>query len=123
MKKTQSPAQKRQETLKVFFAYCCETYKNKLEGNDELLQQVYNIIAKMHGKGYMDFFYGNTRNNGIYLKMLEDFCENEPIKSTVNKNIYKSINQHKNILLLGTFRNWKIRQTSNEIIKLINEKL
>ena len=39
-----SPSQKRLETLKVFFAYCCETYKNKLENNDELLQQVYNII-------------------------------------------------------------------------------
>ena len=99
-----SPSQKRVETLKVFFAYCCETYKNKLEKNDELLRQVYNIIAKMHGEGYMDLFYGNTRNNGIYIKALQDFCKNEPIKG-------------------WGFRDWKIRQTSNEIIKLINEKL
>lgn len=104
MKKTQSPSQKRLKTLKVFFAYCCETYKNKLEGNDVLLQQVYNIIAKMHGAGYMNLFYGNTRNNGIYIKTLQDFCQNKPIKGRV-------------------FRNWKIRQASNEIIKLINEKL
>jgi hypothetical protein len=99
-----SPSQKRVETLKVFFAYCCETYKNKLEKNDELLQQVYDIIAKMHGKSYMDLFYGNARNNGIYIKVLEDFCKNKPIKG-------------------WGFRDWKIRQTSNEIIKLINEKL
>lgn len=105
MKQTQSPAQKspaqkRLTTLTIFFAYCCETYKNNLKGNDELLQQVYNIIAKMHGEVYMDIFYGNTRN----IKVLQDFCQNEPVKGEV-------------------FRNWKIRQTSNEIIKLINEKL
>ncbi len=101
----QSPSKKRQETLKVFSAYCCETYKKKkLEGNDKLLQQVYNIIAKMNGEGYMNLFYGNTRNNGIYIKALQDFCQNKPIKGRV-------------------FRNWKIRQASNEIIKLINEKL
>ena len=100
-----SPSQKRLETLKVFFAYCCETYKNKPEGNDDLLQQVYDIIAKMHGERYMDLFYGNTRNNGIYIKVLEDFCKNiKPIKGRV-------------------FRNWRIRQASNEIIKLINKKL
>lgn len=106
MKKTQSPAQKRQRTLKVFSDYCCETYKYKLEGNNLLLQQVYNIIAKMHGAGYMNLFYGNTRNNGVYIKALQDFCQNKPIK---RKNM--------------TFRNWKIRQTSNEIIKLIKENL
>ena len=100
----QSPSQKRQQTLKVFFAYCCETYKKKLTGDNKLLAQVYNIIAKMHGEGYMDLFYGNTRNNGIYLKILNDFCKNKPIKGRV-------------------FRNWRIRQTSNEIIKLINKKL
>lgn len=101
----QSPAQKRLKDLNLFFEYCCETYKkNKLEGNDELLQQVYNIIAKMNGKSYMNLFYGNTRNNGIYIKALQDFCQNKPIKGRV-------------------FRNWKIRQASNEIIKLINEKL
>jgi hypothetical protein len=100
----QSPSKKRQETLKVFSAYCCETYKNKLKSNNKLLQQVYNIIAKMHGKGYMDLFYGNTRNNGIYIKALQDFCKNKPIKGRV-------------------FRNWKIRQASNEIIKLIYKKL
>lgn len=104
MKKTQSPAQKRLTTLKIFFDYCCETYKNKLEGNDKLLQQVYNIIAKMHGEVYMDLFYGNTRNNGIYIKALQDFYQNEPVAGW------------------GT-RDWQIRQTSNEIIKLINEKL
>lgn len=106
MKQTQSPATKRLKTLKIFFDYCCETYKNNLNGNNKLLQQVYNIIAKMHGAGYMDLFYGNTRNNGIYIKALQDFCQNKPIK---RKNM--------------RFRNWKIRQTSNEIIKLINEKL
>ena len=106
MKKTQSPAQKRQAHLNLFFDYCCETYKNNLKGNNKLLQQVYNIIAKKHGEGYMDLFYGNTRNNGIYIKVLQDFCQNKPIKGKVN-----------------VFRNWKIRQTSNEIIKLINEKL
>ena len=102
----QSPSKKRQETLKVFSAYCCETYKKKkLEGNDKLLQQVYDIIAKMHGEVYMDLFYGNTRNNGIYIKVLHDFCQNnKPIKGRV-------------------FRNWKIRQASNEIIKLIYKKL
>lgn len=104
MKKTKSPSKKRQEHLNLFFDYCCETYKNKLEGNDELLQQVYNIIiAKMHGAGYMDLFYGNTKNNGIYIKALQDFCQNEPVNWGI--------------------RGWKIRQTSNEIIKLINEKL
>ena len=100
----QSPSHKRQQTLKVFFAYCCETYKNKLRGNDKLLEQVYNIIAKMNGEGYMEFFYGDTRNNGIYIKALQDFCQNESIKGRV-------------------FRNWKIRQASNEIIKLIFKKL
>ncbi len=100
----QSPSQKRQQTLKVFFAYCCETYKNKLESNNKLLEQVYNIIAKMHGEGYMDLFYGNTRNNGIYLKALQDFYQNEPVAG-------------------WEIRDWKIPQTSNEIIKLINEKL
>jgi hypothetical protein len=105
MKQTKSPSKKRQEALNLFFDYCCETYKNNLKGNNKLLQQVYNIIiAKMHGEGYMDLFYGNTRNNGIYIKALQDFCQNKPIKGEV-------------------FRNWKIRQTSNEIIKLINEKL
>jgi hypothetical protein len=101
-----SPSHKRQQALKVFFAYCCETYKKKkLEGDDKLLQQVYNIIAKMHGEGYMELFYGNTRNNGIYIKALHDFCQNnKPIKGRV-------------------FRNWKIRQASNEIIKLIYKKL
>lgn len=106
MKQTQSPAQKRQRTLKVFSAYCCETYKNNLKGNNKLLQQVYNIIAKMHGEGYMNLFYGNTRNNGIYIKVLQDFCQNKPIKGKSN-----------------VFRNWKIRQTSNEIIKLIKGNL
>ena len=101
----QSPSKKRQETLKVFSAYCCETYKKKkLEGNDKLLQQVYNIIAKMNGEGYMNLFYGNTRNNGIYIKALQDFHKNEPVEG-------------------WGIRDWKIRQTSNEIIKLINEKL
>jgi hypothetical protein len=105
MKEKQSPSQKRQQTLKVFSAYCCETYKkNKLESNDKLLQQVYDIIAKMHGEVYMDLFYGNTRNNGIYIKALQDFYQNEPIKG-------------------WGLRDWKIRQTSNEIIKLINKKL
>jgi hypothetical protein len=104
MKQTQSPAQKRLKDLNLFFEYCCETYKNKLEGNDELLQQVYNIIAKMHGEVYMDIFYGNTRNNGIYIKALQDFHKNEPVEG-------------------WGIRDWKIRQTSNEIIKLINEKL
>jgi hypothetical protein len=102
MKETRSPSKRRQETLKVFFAYCCKTYK--IKGNDNLLQQVYSIIEKTQGKGYMDLFYGNTRNNGIYIKALQDFCQNKPIKNMA-------------------FRNWRIRQTSNEIIKLINEKL
>lgn len=104
MKQTKSPAQKRQADLNLFFDYCCETYKNNLKGNDELLEQVYNIIAKMQGEVYMDIFYGNTRNNGIYIKALQDFCQNEPVKG-------------------WGFRVWRIRQTSNEIIKLINEKL
>lgn len=104
MTQTKSPSKKRQADLNLFFKYCCETYKNNLKGNDRLLQQVYNIIAKMHGEVYMDIFYGNTRNNGIYIKALQDFCKNEPVKGEV-------------------FRNWKTRQTSNEIIKLINEKL
>lgn len=104
MKQTRSPAEKRQETLKLFFDYCCETYKNKLEGNDELLQQVYNIIAKLHGEVYMSIFYGTTKNNKTYLKALQDFCKNEPVKGWGS-------------------RDWHIRQTSNQIIKLINEKL
>ncbi len=99
-----SPSHKRQQTLKVFFAYCCETYKRKLKGDDKLLQQVYNIIAKMHGEGYMELFYGTTRNNGIYIKALQDFHKNEPVEG-------------------WGIRDWKIRQTSNEIIKLINKKL
>lgn len=106
----QSPSQKRLENLKVFFAYCCETYKNKLEGDDKLLQQVYNIITKMHGEAYMDLFYGTTRNNGIYIKALQDFCQTKQIKGG-------------RFYYCWVFRNWKIRQTSNEIIKLINEKL
>lgn len=104
MKQTKSPSKKRQANLNLFFAYCCETYKNNFEGNDNLLQQVYTIIAKMHGEVYMDIFYGNTRNNGIYIKALQDFCKNEPVKG-------------------WGIRDWKIRQTSNEIIKLINENL
>lgn len=135
--KKQSPAQKRQETLKVFFTYCCETYKNKLTNDDEFLRQVYNIIAEMHGEGYMLIFYNNsnvsirekiteiygkahadgkahakallsrggiTKINLVYLQVLKDFCENKPIKGMVS-------------------RNWKIRQASNKIIKLINQKL
>lgn len=104
MKQTKSPSKKRQEALNLFFDYCCETYKNNLKGNNKLLQQVYNIIAKMHGEVYMDIFYGNTRNNGIYIKALQDFCQNEPVEG-------------------WGIRDWKTRQTSNEIIKLINEKL
>ena len=104
MKQTRSPSKKRQETLNLFFAYCCETYKNKLEGNDKLLQEVYNIIAKHHGEAYMNIFYSNSRDNGTYLKVLQDFCKNEPVKGWGS-------------------RDWHIRQTSNEIIKLINEKL
>ena len=100
----QSPSQKRLETLKVFSAYCCETYKNKLKSNSKLLQQVYNIIAEMHGEDYINLFYGNTRNNGIYIKVLQDFCKNKPIEGRI-------------------FRNWRIRQASNEIIKLIHKKL
>ncbi len=103
MKQTKSPSKKRQADLNLFFKYCCETYKNNLNGNDKLLEQVYNIIAKMHAEGYMDLFYGNTRNNGIYIKALQDFCKNEPVNWGI--------------------RGWKIRQTSNEIIKLINKKL
>jgi hypothetical protein len=106
-----SPSHKRQQTLKVFFAYCCETYKKKkLEGDDKLLQQVYNIIAKMHGEGYMELFYGTTRNNGIYLKALHDFCQTKQIKGG-------------RFYYCWVFRNWKIRQASNEIIKLIYKKL
>ncbi len=105
-----SPSHKRQQTLKVFFAYCCETYKRKLKGDDKLLQQVYNIIAKMHGEGYMELFYGTTRNNGIYIKALQDFCQTKQIKGG-------------RFYYCWVFRNWKIRQASNEIIKLIYKKL
>ena len=105
MKQIHSPAKKRLETLQFFYKYCCETYKNKLEGNDDLLQQVYKIIAtKIHNENYLTLFYGTFRNNEIYLKMLKDFTTFSIIHS-------------------GIKRNWRIRQTSMAIIKLINEKL
>lgn len=108
MKQKHSPAQKRLTTLQMFYNYCCETYKNKLDGNDELLEQVYKIIDdRTYFRSDLELFYklNGIKNNKVYLNILKDFITHDPKYF----GLYKMC--------------WITRQTSMAIIKLINEKL
>lgn len=123
MKQTHSPAQKRLETLQMFYKYCSETYKDKLAGNgkgDDLLWQVCNIIyLKIHKRDYFETVYGTKWSRNVCLEILKDFiyfnklynyCEvSWEIRQTSIWNFCETA--------------WEIRKASMAIIKLINEKL
>ena len=120
MKIKHSPAKKRLTTLQIFYNHCCENYKNNLEGYDDLLWQVYNIIgSKIHNEIYLKTFYGTTRNNGIYLKILRDFIDLNKLYNYGEVSWEVRQTSLYNLCKIS----WKIRQTSMAIIKLINEKL
>ena len=120
MKQTQSPAQKRLENLQLFYNYCCETYKNKLEGNDELLKQIYNIIQiRLLYTMQLNIFINKPRNNGFYLQVIQDFIDLKTLYNCWQISCKIRRRSLYNWLKIS----WQIRQTSMAIIKLINEKL